>query len=101
MKAQYTCYLEIIGVGYRATAESNNTLLRLKLGLSHDVVFKAPKGVRVFCFKPTLVCCTGIDKQSLTQFVAKIRASKPPEIYKGKGIRFRNETILLKQGKKK
>lgn len=101
MKAKYTCYLEIVGVGYRAAAESDNTVLRLKLGLSHDVVLKAPKGVRVFCFKPTLICCAGINKSSLTQFAAQIRASKPPEVYKGKGIRFRNELIVLKQGKKK
>lgn len=97
----YTRYCEIVGVGYKATAELNNTQLTMKLGLSHDVVLQAPKSVRVFCFKPTLICCVGTNECTLTQFAARIRACKPPEVYKGKGIRYRNELVVQKQGKKK
>lgn len=101
MKVQFIRYLEIIGVGYKATTEINSTQLRLKLGFSHDVILKVPESVRVFCFKPTLICCAGTNKAVLTQFAAQIRSVKPPEVYKGKGIRYRNEIVLQKQGKKK
>ena len=98
---QYTSYLEIVGVGYKATTSVDGTLLQLKLGLSHDVSITVPASVRVFCFKPTLICCVGTNKNVLTQFAARIRDCKPPEIYKGKGIRYRNEFVIQKQGKKK
>jgi large subunit ribosomal protein L6 len=133
---QYTRYLEIVGVGYKAATilddslsrykgyndglrgsystvgegaltepvpynKGKVTLLQLKLGFSHDVLIEIPLSVRVFCFKPTLICCVGTNKNVLTQFAAQIRDTKPPEIYKGKGIRYRNEVIMHKQGKKK
>lgn len=114
MKAQYTRYLDLIGVGYKATTEHKKCIssvgevftvanqLRLKLGFSHDVVFQVPKSVRVFCLKPTVVCCVGTNNSILTQFTAQIRAVKPPEVYKGKGIRYRNEVVIQKRsGKKK
>jgi large subunit ribosomal protein L6 len=117
MKAQYTRYLDLIGVGYKATTEHIKCIplyktqnevftvanqLRLKLGFSHDVVFQVPKSVRVFCLKPTVVCCVGTNNSILTQFTAQIRAVKPPEVYKGKGIRYRNEVVIQKRsGKKK
>jgi large subunit ribosomal protein L6 len=97
----YTRYCDIVGVGYKASTECNNTQLRLQLGLSHDVVLQAPQSVRVFCFKPTVICCVGTHEYTLTQFAARIRACKPPEVYKGKGIRYRNECVVQKQGKKK
>lgn len=101
MKAQYTRYLDLIGVGYKATTRLG-TELRFKLGFSHDVVFQVPQSVRVFCLKPTVVCCVGTNKTILTQFTAQIRAVKPPEVYKGKGIRYRNEVVVQKRsGKKK
>lgn len=101
MQAKYIRYLEIIGVGYKATTDANGTFLYLKLGLSHDIKLRVPASARVFCLKPTLICCTGTDANIVTQFAATIRSYKPPEVYKGKGIRYRNETIVQKQGKKK
>ena len=99
MKAQYTRYLDLIGVGYKAA--TRGTQCCLKLGFSHDVVVCVPKSVRVFCLKPTVVCCVGTNLQILTQFTAQIRAVKPPEVYKGKGIRYRNEVVLQKRTNKK
>jgi large subunit ribosomal protein L6 len=101
MKAQFVCVLEIVGVGYKANTNTQGTLLCLKLGFSHDVILQVPPLVRVFCLKPTLICCTGTTFQNVMQFAATIRSCKPPEVYKGKGIRYRNETIVQKQGKKK
>lgn len=102
MEAKYVCFLEIIGVGYKASTDTYGTLLTLKLGFSHDIRIKAPPSVRVFCpGRPTLICCTGSDLKTVTQFAAIVKRCKPPEIYKGKGIRYRNEIIIQKQGKKK
>lgn len=101
MQALHVCYLDIIGVGYKANTDAKGTHLYLKLGFSHDVILKVPPLVRVFCLKPTLICCTGIHVQNVTQFAAQIRSCKPPEVYKGKGIRYRNENIVHKLGKKK
>ena len=102
MEAKFVRFLEIVGVGYKAIADSKGRKVTLKVGFSHDIELQAPKGVRVFCpGRPTLICCTGTNSQVVSQFAAKIKKCKPPEIYKGKGIRDRNEIILQKQGKKK
>jgi large subunit ribosomal protein L6 len=100
MGAHFVCFLEIIGVGYKATTDGQGHLY-LKLGFSHDVKLKVPPGVRVFCLKPTIICCTGTHLTNVTQFAAQVKRCKPPEVYKGKGIRYRNELIRQKQGKKK
>ena len=102
METKFVCFLELIGVGYKAITDPEGKKLILKVGFSHDVEMFAPRGIRVFCLgRSTLICCTGIDFQILTQFAAKIRRCKPPEVYKGKGIRIRDEIIIQKQGKKK
>jgi large subunit ribosomal protein L6 len=102
MEAKFVCFLEIIGVGYKANTSSHGTSLTLKLGFSHDIRLKVPPMVRVYCpGRPTLICCTGCDAKTVTQFAAIVKSCKPPEIYKGKGIRYRNEIIIQKQGKKK
>ncbi len=101
MQALYVCYLDIIGVGYKANTNEKGTFLNLKLGFSHDVTLQVPPCIRVFCLKPTLICCTGTNVQNVTQFAALIKSCKPPEVYKGKGIRYRNENIVRKVGKKK
>jgi large subunit ribosomal protein L6 len=102
MEAKYVCFLEIIGVGYKAITNAQGRKLTLKIGFSHDIELIAPEGARVYCpGRSTLICCTGINYQAVKQFAATIKRCKPPEIYKGKGIRYRNEVIVQKQGKKK
>ncbi|MCA1244529.1 50S ribosomal protein L6 [Stappia stellulata] len=91
--------LEITGVGYRAQVQGRN--LQLALGFSHDVVHPMPEGIDVACPKPTEVVITGIDKQRVGQVAAEIRDYRPPEPYKGKGIRYAGEYIVRKEGKKK
>ncbi|CAN1814120.1 60S ribosomal protein L6, mitochondrial, partial [Linum perenne] len=100
MEAKFFRFLKIVGVGYKARAESEGRLLFLKLGYSHEVELTVPPAVRVFCFKNNVVCCTGIDKQRVHQFAATVRSCKPPEVYKGKGIMYNDEVIKKKQGKK-
>lgn len=100
MEAKFFRFLKIVGVGFKARAESEGRLLFLKLGYSHEVELTVPPAVRVFCFKPNVVCCTGIDKQRVHQFAAAVRSCKPPEVYKGKGIMYIDEVIKKKQGKK-
>ncbi|GAB2224755.1 hypothetical protein Droror1_Dr00005525 [Drosera rotundifolia] len=100
MEAKYFRFLKIVGVGFKARAESEGRLLLLKLGYSHEVELTVPPAVRVFCFKPNVICCTGIDKQRTHQFAATVRSCKPPEVYKGKGIMYIDEVIKKKQGKK-
>ncbi len=95
----YTKKLEIKGVGYRANLQGKK--LVLQLGFSHDVEYDVPEGVKVEVEKQTAITLTGIDKQLVGQVAAKIRAYKPPEPYKGKGIRYENEFVLIKEGKKK
>ena len=75
--------------------------LQLQLGYSHDVAFPIPKGIQVACPKPTEIVVTGIDKQQVGQVAAEIRRFRPPEPYKGKGVRYAGEFILRKEGKKK
>ena len=91
--------LEIQGVGYRAAMTGN--VLKLNLGLSHDVEYTAPDGVTVTSPKPTIIEVEGIDEQAVGQVAADIRAWRKPEPYKGKGIRYKGEFIFRKEGKKK
>tara|TARA_Y100000815_G_scaffold189159_1_gene172684 strand:+ start:183 stop:716 length:534 start_codon:yes stop_codon:yes gene_type:complete len=91
--------LEINGVGYRAAMQGKN--LQLALGFSHDVVYQPPEGVTIACPKPTEIVLTGIDKQVLGQAAAQIREYRPPEPYKGKGVKYAEERIIRKEGKKK
>jgi large subunit ribosomal protein L6 len=91
--------LEITGVGYRAQIQGKK--LTLQLGLSHDVHYEIPEGIDVKCPSQTEIIITGIDKQKVGQVAAEIRHYKPPEPYKGKGIRYANEYIFRKEGKKK
>jgi large subunit ribosomal protein L6 len=91
--------LEINGVGYRAQMSGN--ILKLNLGLSHDVNFVVPDGVTVTAPKLTEIVVEGIDSQVVGQVAANIRAWKKPEPYKGKGIKYKGEYIFRKEGKKK
>ena len=97
----FTLYLRVVGVGYRVSYKSQNHRLIFKVGLSHDVEFQLPPSIRVFVLEPTLFCLFGINKNQVTQVGAKIRMIKPPEVYKGKGIRLVEEKIKLIQGKRK
>jgi large subunit ribosomal protein L6 len=91
--------LEITGVGYRAAMQGKN--LQLALGYSHDVVFPIPEGITVVVPKPTEITITGTDVQRVGQVAAEIRAFRPPEPYKGKGVKYVDEFIFRKEGKKK
>jgi large subunit ribosomal protein L6 len=91
--------LEINGVGYRAAMQGKD--LQLLLGYSHEVIFKVPEGIEVQTPKPTEIVITGIDKQQVGQVAAEIRDFRPPEPYKGKGVKYAEEHIFRKEGKKK
>ena len=91
--------LEINGVGYRAQMQGN--VLKLNLGYSHDVDFTVPEGVTVTAPKPTIVIVEGNDQQQVGQVAANIREWRKPEPYKGKGIKYVDEYIFRKEGKKK
>ena len=91
--------LDITGVGYRATVQGKN--LQIALGYSHDVIFPIPEGIAIATPKPTEIVVTGIDKQKVGQVAAEIRGFRPPEPYKGKGVRYSGEYIFRKEGKKK
>jgi len=95
----FTKNLEINGVGYRAQVQGNELLLQL--GFSHDVKHPIPEGIVINCADQTHIAVTGIDKQKVGQTAAEIRSYRPPEPYKGKGIRYAGEYILRKEGKKK
>jgi len=95
----FTRNLEINGVGYRAAVQGAN--LNLQLGYSHDIVYPIPKDVKIACERPTAIAITGADRQRVGQIAAEIRAFRPPEPYKGKGIKYAEETIRRKEGKKK
>ncbi len=95
----YTKNLEILGVGYRANVQGQN--LVIQLGFSHDIVYPIPKGIQIAVEKQTKISVSGIDSQRVGQVAAEIRAYRPPEPYKGKGIRYENEFVLRKEGKKK
>jgi large subunit ribosomal protein L6 len=91
--------LEISGVGYRAAVQGQK--LNLQVGLSHDVNYPIPAGIQIVCEKPTLIQISGIDKQLVGQVAAEIRGYRPPEPYKGKGVKYAGERIRRKEGKKK
>jgi large subunit ribosomal protein L6 len=91
--------LEITGVGYRAALQGKN--LQIALGYSHDVIYPVPEGIAIATPKPTEIVVTGIDKQKVGQVAAEIRAFRPPEPYKGKGVKYAGEFIFRKEGKKK
>ncbi len=91
--------LEITGVGYRAQVQGQT--LRLALGYSHDVEYPIPEGIQIACPRPTEVEVSGIDQQQVGQVAAEIRGWRPPEPYKGKGVKYKGEYIFRKEGKKK
>ena len=91
--------LEINGVGYRASKEAN--ILTLQLGFSHDIKLAIPEDLEVKCVKPTEISISGINKQRVGQFASEIRRLRKPEPYKGKGIKYQEEVIRRKEGKKK
>jgi large subunit ribosomal protein L6 len=91
--------LEITGVGYRAALQGKN--LQLALGYSHDVVYKIPDGIAITVPKPTEIVINGSDIQRVGQVAAEIRSYRPPEPYKGKGVKYSDEFIFRKEGKKK
>ena len=91
--------LTLIGVGYRAQAQGS--LLNLTLGFSHPVQYKLPAGIKVETPSQTEIVITGIDKQVVGQVAADIRAYRPPEPYKGKGVRYSDEQVVRKEAKKK
>jgi len=95
----YVKNLEITGTGYRAAVQGKN--LQLQMGYSHDVTFPIPEGIAIKCDKPTAISISGFDEQKVGQIAAEIRAVRPPEPYKGKGIKYADETIRRKEGKKK
>ena len=91
--------LEINGVGYRAAVQGK--VLQLQLGFSHEIKYPIPEGITVKAEKPTALTISGADRQKVGQVAAEIRSFRGPEPYKGKGIKYDNETILRKEGKKK
>jgi large subunit ribosomal protein L6 len=99
MEAKLLLFLEIIGVGYKASTNPQGSILYLKFGYSHEIRLQVTSAVRVFCFKPNLICCTGIDHQKVTQFATRLKSYKG--VYKGKGTQYRNKILHKKQGKNK
>jgi len=95
----YERKLELVGVGYRAQAQGKN--LSLTLGFSHPVVYAAPEGIVIETPSQTEVLIKGTDKQKVGQVAAEIRHFRPPEPYKGKGVRYAGERVVLKEAKKK
>ena len=91
--------LELVGVGYRAAVKGR--ILNLQLGYSHDIDFPIPEGITIECERPTAIKITGIDAQKVGQTAAVIRAYRKPEPYKGKGVKYVDEYIFRKEGKKK
>jgi len=95
----FSVTLEINGVGYRAAVQGNT--LNLQLGYSHEIHYPIPSDVKIACERPTLITVSGADRQRVGQTAAEIRAYRPPEPYKGKGIKYSTETVRRKEGKKK
>ena len=91
--------LEINGVGYRAAVQGKN--LQLALGYSHDVIYPIPEGIAIATPKPVEIVISGIDRQKVGQVAAEIREFRPPEPYKGKGVKYATERVFRKEGKKK
>ena len=99
VSAGYTKSMEITGTGYRAAVQGKN--LELALGYSHPVVYPIPDGIKITCERPTAIKVEGVDKRLVGQVAAEIRGFRGPEPYKGKGIRYTDEQIRRKEGKKK
>jgi large subunit ribosomal protein L6 len=99
VSAGYTRSMEISGTGFRAAVQGKN--LELSLGYSHPVVFPIPDGIKITCERPTAIRVEGVDKRLVGQVASEIRAFRLPEPYKGKGVRYTNEQIRRKEGKKK
>jgi large subunit ribosomal protein L6 len=95
----FTKSMEITGTGYKAAVQGKDLILNL--GYSHEIRYPVPPGIKITCDKPTSVKVEGIDKRQVGQVAAEIRAYRGPEPYKGKGVRYDNEQILRKEGKKK
>ncbi len=91
--------LEINGVGYRASVQGKN--LQIALGYSHDIVYPIPEGIAIVTPRPVEIVISGSDRQKVGQVAAEIRDYRPPEPYKGKGIKYAGERIFRKEGKKK
>jgi len=100
---QFSVKLEFVGVGYRGSVlKTDNSLLELVLGFSHEILLKIPKGITVQSKKKnTILTLSGNNKDLLSKFASKIRSYRPPEPYKGKGVQFSNEFVRRKEGKKK
>ncbi|HKM65470.1 MAG TPA: 50S ribosomal protein L6 [Acidisphaera sp.] len=99
VSAGYAKTLEITGTGFRAAVQGKN--LVMNLGYSHDVVYAVPEGIKITTPRPTAITIEGVDKRLVGQVAAEIRAFRPPEPYKGKGVKFEGEAIRRKEGKKK
>ena len=99
VSAGYAKTMEITGTGFRAAVQGSN--LVINLGFSHDVVYPIPHGIKITCERPTAIKVEGVDKRLVGQVAAEIRAFRPPEPYKGKGVKFEGEAIRRKEGKKK
>lgn len=99
VSAGYARAMEITGTGFRAQVQGKN--LVLNLGYSHDIVYPVPAGIRITCEKPTAIRIEGADKRLVGQVAAEIRHFRPPEPYKGKGVKYEGEAIRRKEGKKK
>ncbi|MCB9945426.1 MAG: 50S ribosomal protein L6 [Geminicoccaceae bacterium] len=95
----FTRNLVIAGVGYRAAVDGR--VLNLQLGYSHDIKFAIPEDVKIVCESPTAISISGAEKRRVGQIASEIRSFRKPEPYKGKGIRYSDEAILRKEGKKK
>lgn len=95
----FTKRLEIRGVGYRAAVDGR--ILSLSLGYSHDIKFAIPEGITIVAEKPTLLVISGADAQKVGSVAANLRALRKPEPYKGKGVRYEDERVIIKEGKKK
>lgn len=91
--------LDLVGVGYRAAMQGKR--LQLQLGFSHDVIYDPPEGIAIAVPKPTEIRISGMDKQKVGQVAAEIRSYRPPEPYKGKGVKHQGEVVRRKEGKKK
>jgi large subunit ribosomal protein L6 len=99
VSAGFTRTLEINGVGYRAAVQGRT--LNLQLGYSHDIPYAIPQDIQIACERPTLIAVSGADRQRVGQVAAEIRSYRPPEPYKGKGVKYSDETVRRKEGKKK
>ena len=99
VSAGYVKSMEITGTGYRAAVSGKN--LEINLGFSHQVVYPIPEGIKITCERPTAIKVEGVDRRLVGQVAAEIRGFRPPEPYKGKGVRYTDEQIRRKEGKKK